>query len=535
MTGTAVAAQAPALAHRPASVQKAVSQKAVSQKAVSQKAVSLKAVLTLSATSTVTGRKVTASVRKSTVPKGDKLTKITLSWGDGSKVVTLGGLKSTTTHRYAKAGTFKVRLTLTDKHKKKVSATVTEHVKAAPPASPGSYSGTTEQGYGATFYVSSDGTSLQDIAIPTVYLTCTPGGAEPATELTIASAPIGSGGSFTGSATENGVFEGNAAKFSFTFKGSFSGTSAAGTFKVTLTYNNGTAYTCTTNTLSWSATRDTQPTQTAKAPPAGSYSGSTWQGYGVSFYVSSGGTSLQDIAIPTVYLDCMPGNAEPGTELTIASASIGSDGSFTGTASEPTAVWEGFPATVSFSFRGNFHSLNPSGVERAAGTFQVTVAYTDGSAYTCTTNPMTWSATRDTQPSQTTAAPPAGTYSGSTWQGYGLTFSVSSDQTTMQDITIPTVYLDCTPGNTEPAAELTIPSESIGSDGSFSGTVTDTGVFESEPATFTYTFRGNFHSLNASGVERAAGTFEVTVTYTNGSAFTCSSNQQSWKATFSST
>jgi PKD domain len=519
MTGTAVAAQAPAFAQQPAS---------------GQKAVSLKAVLSLSATSTVTGRKVTASLKKSTVPKGDKLTKIKLSWGDGSKTVTLASLKSTTTHRFAKAGNFKVRLTLTDKHKKTASTTVTEHVKAAPPASPGSYSGRTAPGYGVTFYVSSTGTSLQDIVVPTVYLTCTPGGAEPDTELTIASASIGSSGSFSGSATESGVWQGNPANFSFTFKGSFSGTSAAGTLKVTLSYNNGTAYTCTSNSLSWSATRDTQPAQTTAAPPAGSYSGSTWPGYGVSFYVSSDGKSLQDITVPTVYLDCTPGDAEPDTELTIPSAAIGSDGSFSGTAAEDNAVWQGEPASISYAFRGNFHSLSPTGVERAAGTFQVTVTYSNGTAYTCTSNAVTWSATRDSQPAQTTAAPPAGSYSGSTWPGYGLTFSVSSDQTTVENITIPTVYLDCTPGNAEPDTELTIASATIGSDGSFSGSATDTGVFESEPATFSYTFRGNFHSLNASGVERAAGTFEVTVTYTNGSTYTCSSNEETWNATFSS-
>jgi hypothetical protein len=506
---------------------------AVSAPAAALKTAPLKAVLSLSAASTVTDRSVTASVAKSTVPAGDKLTKITLSWGDGSKAVTLRSLKTKSSHRYSKAGSYTVRLTLTDKHKKTVHATATEHVTAPLLASPGSYSGTTAQGYGVTFYVSSAGNSLQDIAIPSVYLDCSPGDVEQLTELTIASAAIGSSGSFTGTASEDGVWSGNPAKFSFTFKGSFTGTNAAGTFEVTLTYNNGTAYTCTSNNLTWSATRDTQPAQTTAAPPSGSYSGTSWQGYGVSFYVSSGGSSLQDITVPSVYLDCSPGDVQQLTELTIPSAAVESGGSFTGTASED-GVWSGFPATLTFSFRGNFHSLSPSGVERAAGTLEVTVAYTNGTAYTCTSNVMTWSATRDTQPAQTTAAPPSGSYSGTTWQGYGLTFSVSSNQATLEDITIPSVYLDCMPGNVQQLTELTIPSAAIGSGGSFTGTASDSGVFSGEPATFTYTFQGNFQSLNASGVERAAGSFEVTVNYSNGTAYTCSSNEESWTATFSS-
>jgi hypothetical protein len=495
----------------------------------------LKAVLSISPTSTATGRSVTAMVAKSTLPRGDKLTKITLSWGDGSKTVTLASLRAKPAHKYSKAGKYSVRLTLTDKHKKTVHATATERIIGPLRPAPGSYSGTTSQGYGVSFYVPAARTSLVDIVIPTVYLACSPGNSQPADELTIASASISSSGSFTGAGSQSGVWQGFPAKFSYRFTGSFSGTStlglqnAAGTFDETVTYANGTAYTCTSSSRSWSVTRDSQPAQTAAAPPAGSYSGTTWQGYGVTFYVSSNGRSLQDISIPTIYLVCSPGGTEPPDELTIASAAISQSGAFTGSGSQ-TGVWKGFPATFSYTFRGNFQSLNPAGVERAAGTFEETVSYANGVAYTCTSDSRSWSATRDTQQTLTTAAPPAGSYSGTTWQGYGLTFYVSAAGTSLQDISIPTIYLVCSPGGTQPPDELTIASAAISPSGAFTGTASETGVWQGFPATFSFTFRGNFHALNSAGVERAAGTFEETVSYANGGAYTCTSDSRTWAA-----
>ena len=85
------------------------------------------------------------------MPAGDRLTKITLSWGDRSKTVTLASLKSKPSHRYAKAGKYTVRLTLTDRHKTTSRATATERVRAPRLAPPGSYSGSTSQGFAVTF------------------------------------------------------------------------------------------------------------------------------------------------------------------------------------------------------------------------------------------------------------------------------------------------------------------------------------------------------------------------------------------------
>ena len=186
----------------------------------------LKAALSLSAKSTTVGKAITASAAKSSVPKGDKLTKITLNWGDGSKAVVLSGLKAKASHRYPKPGRFTVRLTLTDRHKKTAQATAPEQVVAAPPPA-GSYTGSTAQNIGLTFYVSSNRASLQDIAIPTVFLNCTPGGTTANSELSIAAAAITSSRSFKGAATQSGVWQGFPAKFTYKFSGSFTTVNSA--------------------------------------------------------------------------------------------------------------------------------------------------------------------------------------------------------------------------------------------------------------------------------------------------------------------
>jgi hypothetical protein len=495
---------------------------------------SLKAVLSLSANATTVGHAITAIAAKSSIPKGDKLTKIRLSWGDGSKAVALNSLKAKPSHRYAKPGHFTVRLTLTDRHKKTAQATAAERVAATPPPA-GSYTGLTAQSVGLTFYVSSNRTSLQDIAIPTVFLNCTPGGTSASSELSIAAAAISSSRSFSAAATQSGVWQGFPAKFTYKFSGSFTTVNsagelqAAGTFKEIITYNDGTAHSCSSDQLTWTAARDTQPAQSTARPVAGSYTGLTWQSVGLAFFVSSSRTSLQDIAIPTVFLDCTPGGATPGSELSIASAAISSDGSFNAVATQ-SGVWQGFPAKFTYLFRGNFHSLNPAGALRAAGTFKETVSYNNGTAHTCNSDELTWTATRGAQPTQTNSAPPAGSYSGLTWQSVGLTFDVTGSGTRLQNISIPTVFLDCTPGGATPSNGLSIASAKISPTRSFTATSTQTGVFAGQPAKFTYLFRGNFHSLNPAGVPRAAGTFSETITYNDGTARTCTSNELTWTA-----
>jgi hypothetical protein len=417
------------------------------------------------------------------------------------------------------------------------TSTVAAVTASRPPV--GSYTGTNPQtGFPITFYVSSSKTSLQDISIPTVDLDCAPGGANITEPFAIAAAPIKADGSFTATTTQTGVYSGYPAKFTYTFRGSYQGLNSSGvatvtgTFQETLKSTDSTARTCTSGNQSWTATRDSQPPQTTSPPPAGSYSAVNPQtGFPITFYVSSTKTSLQDISIPTVYLDCAPGNATPAEPFAIAAAPLKADGSFTATTTQ-TGVYSGYLAKFTYTFRGNFHGLAPSGAARAAGTFQETLTYTNGTAYTCTSNTQSWTATRDSQPPQTTSPPPAGSYSAVNPQtGFPITFSVSSSRTSLQDISIPTVYLDCAPGNATPAEPFAIAAAPLKADGSFTATTTKTGAYSGYPAKFTYTFRGNFHGLAPSGAARAAGTFQETLTYTNGTPYTCTSNTQSWTAT----
>src|SRR4029079_4425931 len=95
------------------------------------------AVVTLTPSSATVNQVVTAGLAKSTRPAGDTLSKITLSWGDGSKAVTLATLSSRPAHRYVRPGHFTVTASITDQHG------ITSHGSAVevvtPPA--GSYVG----------------------------------------------------------------------------------------------------------------------------------------------------------------------------------------------------------------------------------------------------------------------------------------------------------------------------------------------------------------------------------------------------------
>jgi hypothetical protein len=106
---------------------------------------------------------------------------------------------------------------------------------------------------------------------------------------------------------------------------------------------------------------------------------------------------------------------------------------------------EGRPVTIKFIFNGHFHSVNSSEVERAAGTYREDITFEGGSTRKCTTNNQPFSATRDSQPTQTTAAPPAGSYTGNIpGRPGGLTFYASSNGSHVQDAYVPTNDLKCT-------------------------------------------------------------------------------------------
>jgi hypothetical protein len=503
----------------------------------------LKAVVSLSPQATTVGHRVTASINKSTLPKGDQTKKITLSWGDHTKTVKLTSLQTKPTHLYAVPGRYAVVLAITDQKNRKVQDAKTEVVRAfLPPV--GSYTGADPRldvVDPVTFYVSSKQTALQDIAIPYGYMTCAPDGANINQPFTIPAAAIKPDGSFTATATQSGVYAGYPARFNDAFRGDYEGASTSGiatltgTFRETLTYSSSAKQACTSGNQTWTATRDAQPAQKASAPPAGSYTGSD-PDYDVvdpiTFYVSAKQNALQDISIPYGYMTCSPGGANTNQPFTIPTAAIKAGGSFSATETQ-TGVYAGDRATFSYTFRGNFHSVAPSGAERAAGTFRETLTYDGSAATTCTSNNQLWTATREAQPAQKALPPPSGSYTGSD-PDYDvvdpITFDVASNQTALQNISIPYGYMTCTPGGANINEPFTIVAAAIKADGSFSASVTQSGVYANQPATYTYTFRGNFHSVGPSGAERAAGTFRETLTYDGSAATTCTSNNQLWTA-----
>jgi hypothetical protein len=403
----------------------------------------------------------------------------------------------------------------------------------------GSYTGRNPQNnYPITFYVSSSQTSLQDISIAAVGLSCAPGGANPGEPFGMAAVPLNSNGSFTATTTQAGVYAGYPAKFTYTFRGSYQGLNSSGvptvtgTFKETLKYTGSAAETCTSGTQSWTATRDAQPPQTTTPPPAGSYTARNPQNnYPITFYVSSSQTSLQDISIAAVGLSCAPGGANPVEPFGMAAVPLKSNGSFTATTTQ-TGVYNGYPAKFTYTFRGNFHGVGPSGAARAAGTFQETVTFTDTAVRTCTSNTQSWTAARDAQPPQPKSAPPAGGYTARNPQdNYPITFSVPASRKSLQNISIAAVSLSCAPGGANPVEPFAIAAIPLQPGQSFTATTTKNGVYNGFPAKFTYTFRGNFHGVDPSGAARAAGTFQETVTFTDTTKRTCTSNVQSWTAT----
>jgi hypothetical protein len=194
--------------------------------------------------------------------------------------------------------------------------------------------------------------------------------------------------------TESGVIDNSPATFTYTLSGQFVGTQVAGSLREDVTFNNGTAYSCTTGPQTWSATRDTQGTQTT-SPQPGSYKvSSNYQiNQGGSLYVSGDGTKLQDVRVSTT-LACTPSNTSlNGGHVQFASIAIGSDGSFSSGTVTESGVIDSVPATFTYTFSGNFHGTDTSGVERAAGQLRENVTFTNGTTYSCTTNPQTWSAT----------------------------------------------------------------------------------------------------------------------------------------------
>ena len=421
----------------------------------------------------------------------------------------------------------------------------------APPI--GSYTGADPQAlntpsYDFTFDVSSTQTELQDVAFPTISLTCSPGGSTPAFPVVLDAVPLATNGSFKTTETQTGEYSGNPATFKTSFAGNFHGLNASGLARVagdlteTMAYSaGGTNYSCTSNKLAFSAAYDANQTVTTGKPPVGSYTGADPQAlntpsYDFTFYVSGNQKALQNIAFPTITVTCAPGASAPSFPIAIDSVKV-KKGSF-GTSETWNGVYNGNPATYGVTFAGNFHGENASGAARVNGSLTATMSFKIGSvSYSCTSNKLAFSAAYDASQTVTNPPPPVGTYTGGDPQAlntpsYDFTYSVSSDETAIQNVAFPHITMDCAPGNGTVVAPISIASIALNADGSFGTTQTATGTVGGDPATFTTTFGGVFHGEDSHGLARAAGSMVDSVTYmASGTSYTCSSNPLSWYAT----
>ena len=103
-------------------------------------------------------------------------------------------------------------------------------------------------------------------------------------------------------------------------------------------------------------------------------------------------------------------------------------------------------------------------------------------------------------------------------------FYVAPDGGSIEDVNIPGgVAPSCTPSGSVSPAPIGIASIPINSDGSFSSTTTQTGLVDNQPATFTYTFSGQFSDSGT-----VAATWSEDVAYSdNGTSYSCTTGDES--------
>jgi hypothetical protein len=219
--------------------------------------------------------------------------------------------------------------------------------------------------------------------------------------------------------------------------------------------------------------------------------------------------------------------------LGIASIPINSDGSFFSTTTQ-TGLVGNVPATFTYTCTGHFDGPT-GGLARVDGIWREDVTYANsGTSYNCTTNNQSFYAPLDgSQSNQNTATASPGSYSGFTEGGSvaNISFDVSSDSATIENVSIPSTSLACSPVEPNLSSHITFASIPINTDGSFTYDESQSGIVNGEPATITYTFNGHVHGPNSSGKTRINGIWREDVTYANsGTSYYCSTNNQSYAA-----
>jgi hypothetical protein len=271
-------------------------------------------------------------------------------------------------------------------------------------AVPGPYSGSNGQagnGYGITFDVAPGGESMRNISVPVAGMSCTPSGGPSYDHLVILAVAIRSNGAFSAATTQNGVLDGSNARFTYTIEGRFqpatttNSASAAGTWSEGIKFATGTTASCTSNDQSWTATLYREPPWQKSDIRPGNYSGSNGEagnGYGITFSVAPGGTSILNVAVPIEGTSCTPSGGIQD-HVTIGNVAVKPDGSFTSETST-TGVLNGVNAKFTYTFDGYFEGPTPpNGALTAAGIWREDMVFASGRTTMCTSDDQLWTAT----------------------------------------------------------------------------------------------------------------------------------------------
>ena len=383
---------------------------------------------------------------------------------------------------------------------------------------PGSYSGSY-----LTFDVSPDSSHIQDVSKNYVTLSCTSGATLTGQTIVINEIPITSPGSFTASETEQGWISGHAVKIVSTFAGDVESSAATGSYSQRVVYEDGSGVTCSSGTVAWTASYDSQGNQAAATPVAGSYNGSY-----LAFDVSPDGSHIQDVSKNYVTLYCSSGATLTGQTIVINEIPITGLTTFTKTESEKGwSTPSGEEITTSATITGHFHGLTSGGEQRVSGSYVEEVAYEKGER--CTSDAVAWTASYDSQGNQAAATPVAGSYNGSY-----LAFDVSPDGSHIQDVSKNYVTLYCSSGATLTGQTIVINEIPITGLTTFTKTESEKGwsTPSGEEITTSATITGHFHGLTSGGEQRVSGSYVEEVAYEKGER--CTSDAVAWTASYDS-
>jgi hypothetical protein len=233
-------------------------------------------------------------------------------------------------------------------------------------------------------------------------------------------------------------------------------------------------------------------------------------------------------------LACAPAatGAPTSSVFLIPNAVVRPNGSFAGRFSQ-RGLFDGSPATFSYSFAGQFTAATATVAASAAGTYRENIVFHDNVTHTCTTNNQSWKATKFGPVPRPKSLIRTGSYNVNS-NNYN-TFSVSPNRRSVQNVSIMYgVTIACSPAeNGTPGTEqIVIAQAAIRPDGSFAGKSSQSAVFAGAPAKITYSFAGNFQGLDSQGRSTANGSLRADISFSDAAgSHHCTSNTQPWYAT----